>query len=83
MGDSSQYLFPTSYGVAITTSDATVYSPPLRVLYVGGAGNVAIKTRGGQSVTLTAVPVGSRIDWVLIERVLATGTTATLLVGFR
>lgn len=83
MADSAAFRIPSSYAVAITTSDATTYDPPLRALYVGGAGNVALTTRGGQTVTLTAPPVGTLIDWVLITKVMATNTTATLLVGFR
>jgi hypothetical protein len=49
-------------------------------VYVGGAGNVAVKTVGGQSVTFTAPPVGTFL-WVRGTHVLATGTTATNLVA--
>lgn len=48
-------------------------------IYVGGAGNVALLTEGGQTVTFTAPPVGATIA-VRFTKVLATGTTATNLV---
>lgn len=71
---------------AITKSDTTVYSPPLTVLYVGGAGDVAILCAAqgdstGNAVTLKAVPVGTTLTGFAIVRVMSTNTTATLLVG--
>ena len=63
---------------AITPSDTAAQT--YRAIYVGGAGNVAVKTTGGDTVTFTAPPVGTIIP-VEVQQVLATGTTATLLVG--
>lgn len=63
---------------AITPSDTAGNS--YRAIYVGGAGNVAVVTAGGDTVTFTAPPVGSIIP-VETKQVLTTGTTATLLVG--
>jgi len=48
-------------------------------LYVGGAGDVTIVTEGGETVTFAALPVG-RIIECRFAKVMATGTTATLLV---
>lgn len=64
----------------VTTSDtaANIYS----YLYVGGAGNIALVTEGGDSVTLVGVVAGSFI-WVRTSKVMATNTTATNLVGFQ
>ena len=64
---------------AITTSDtaANIWS----YIYVGGAGNLALVTEGGDSITLTALPVGSWV-WVRTSKVMSTNTTATNLVGF-
>lgn len=64
--------------VAVTPSDATVVN--FVGLYVGGTGDVAIKGRGGVAVTLAAVPAGTFIP-VNVNRVMATNTTATLIVG--
>lgn len=49
-------------------------------LYVGGAGNIALVTSLGTSVSFTAVPAGTYID-VLVGQVKATGTTATNIVA--
>lgn len=70
----------TSYHIAaaITPHDTNpnVYS----AIYVGGAGNVAVVTKNGDTVTFTAPPVGTILP-VSTSKVLATGTTATLLIG--
>lgn len=66
--------------VAVTKSDATVYSPPLSQLWVGGAGDVAVVMVGGQTVTFTAVPAGVMLP-VRVTKVKSTGTSATNIVG--
>lgn len=70
---------PAGDAVSITTSDSTVYDPPLRSLYVGTTGNVAVRTRGGTTITFTSVPVG--MFPVQCDKVLSTGTTASGLIG--
>jgi hypothetical protein len=77
-------IIPGTYGsaVAVTTSDTALIS--CRAIYVGGAGNVTVNPSqtGGTSVTFTAPPVGSIIPFELNQgRIMATGTTATLLVA--
>jgi hypothetical protein len=77
-------IYPAQYGsaVAVTTSDTVPIS--CRAIYVGGAGNVTINplTSGGTSVLFTAPPVGSIIPVELNQgRIMATGTTATVLVA--
>jgi len=47
-------------------------------LYVGGAGNVVLKTEGGQTVTWAAVPAGTTIVQRFTNVMAA--TTATNLV---
>lgn len=80
-----QLNFPSYTGAfAITTSDTALLN--LRAIYVGGAGNVAINTApsGGTSVIFTAPPIGTIIPIGLDQgRVMATGTTATLLIGLQ
>lgn len=51
-----------------------------RAIYVGGAGNVAVITKGGETVTFTAPPVGSILP-IRATRLMSTNTTATLLIG--
>jgi len=64
--------------IAITTS-ADAQPAQLRGIYVGGAGNVVITTPGGNTVTFTAVPVGTQL-WAMATHV-TTASTATLMVG--
>ena len=69
-----------TYGVAaaITTSDTNNHN--VKAIYVGGAGNISLVTNDGATVTFTAVPVGTILP-VAAQRVRATGTTATNLIG--
>jgi hypothetical protein len=64
----------------ITPSDATTQRA--NALYVGGAGNVAVKTEDGTTLTFTGAQAGGILP-VRVIQVLATGTTATSLIGFR
>ena len=50
------------------------------VLYVGVAGDVKVRTAGGDDVTFTGVLAGSFIP-VQVVRVFDTGTTATNIVA--
>lgn len=69
-----------SSAVAVVPSDTQEIN--CRAIYVGGAGNVAIKQKGGAAVTFTAPPVGSLITVSLDQgQIMSTGTTATLLVA--
>ena len=47
-------------------------------LFIGGAGNVAVTTLGGDDVIFNAVPVGTILA-VQVSKVKSTGTTATLI----
>lgn len=66
--------------IAITTSDSTVYSPPLRGIYVGVTGNINVITPNGTTVLFSNVPAGFILP-VYCSRVKATSTTATTLIG--
>lgn len=61
----------------ITDGSGNVLQP---LLFVGGAGNVAVTTATGQSVTFTGVTAGTLLP-VMVSQVQSTGTTATLLIG--
>lgn len=63
---------------AVTPSDTTAVT--FRALWVGGAGNVAVVTEGGNSVTFTGVPAGTLLP-IAVRAVNSTSTTATNLVG--
>lgn len=66
---------------AVTTSDSVRVS--CKAIYVGGAGNVAVSPDGSTAATVfTAPPVGSVLLIALDQgRIMATGTTATVLVA--
>jgi len=64
-------------GAAITKSDSTVVA--FDAVYVGGTGDLVIKTPLGTTLTFSAVPAGAIIP-CRCNRVMA-ATTATLLVG--
>lgn len=68
---------------AVTKSDSTVFDPPTRWLWVGGAGDVAVLGNADTvAVTFTAVAAGTRLD-VSVKKVMSTGTSATLIIGVR
>lgn len=64
--------------IAVTPADATDLAYPVRGLLVAVAGTIALVTPAGTALTITApagfVPIGAK-------RILATGTTATGIVG--
>lgn len=77
----SNVLVPNaSSGAAVTKSDSTVFSPPAIGLWVGGAGDVAVRMFGSQaSVTFVAVPAGKLLP-IQVDKVMSTGTSATNIV---
>lgn len=64
----------------VTPSDAADLAILPRALYVGQAGNIALRMAGGQDVTFQNLPAGSLLP-VRPARVLATGTTASGIVA--
>jgi hypothetical protein len=84
--DGALSLVPTGFAV-ITPSDATTYDPPLRAIYVGGAGHVTVTGKNLASPPVDAtclfssVPQGTILEGEF-SKVMA-ATTATLLVGLR
>lgn len=69
---------PAVGAYAITTSDSATNNA--RALYIGVSGDVAVVTRGrSTSVVFKSVPIG--ILPVQVTKVLATGTTATNILG--
>lgn len=67
---------------AITPHDTNDTTAVTEQIYVGGTGNITFTPAdGGADVLLSAIPVGTQLP-IKTTRVKATGTTATLLVGF-
>jgi hypothetical protein len=67
------------YAVSVTPSDTAQLGTPA-IIYVGGAGNVAVVTDGGNAITFVGLSGGSTIP-VLVKQVKSTGTTATNLLA--
>lgn len=78
MGD--DLLSPADHAAAVTPSDSQQLPTASKRLWVGGAGNVALVTVGGDTVTYASVPAGTYLK-VRAAQVLATGTTATNIVA--
>ena len=71
---------PPEFGATIEPDDSGALSHVTRAIYVGGAGSLTVQLSGGDQVTLAAVPAGSLLP-LRAARILATGTTATDIVG--
>ncbi|NRA29170.1 MAG: hypothetical protein HRU11_02830 [Parvularculaceae bacterium] len=71
---------PPSRGMAVSPDDGADLAFAIRGLMVSTAGDVALVTTRGDTITMPALQPGVQYA-VLSTRVLATGTTATGLVG--
>jgi hypothetical protein len=71
---------PARHAAAITPHDTNELTAVTRGIYVGGAGNVAVITIGGETVVFIAPPVGTVIP-VQAKIVKSTSTTATSLIA--
>ena len=66
---------------AITPSNTVDLTDPVSAIFVGVAGDIKLTTASGETVTFANVPVG--IFEVTAQRVFATGTAATNLIGLK
>jgi hypothetical protein len=72
---------PARGAIAVTPSDVTLLVSDVKALYVGGAGDIAVNMRGSTTtVTFSGCSAGQLLP-VQVDRVLATGTTATNIVA--
>ena len=90
--DGSFWSAPGQAAVTVTKSDATILSwtvsdgtstttSPTRGVYVGGAGDVAVRMwYSQQTVTFVSVPAGTVLP-IAVDKVLSTGTSATNMVA--
>ena len=69
---------PASRAAAVTPNNTTDLTAVARALWIGGAGDVAVITAGGDTVTFVNA---SGVLPVRVKRVLATGTSATGIVA--
>lgn len=69
----------SGYGAAaVTPSDATII-PTTRALYVGVAGNIAVRHSNGDLATYSNVAAG--VFPIQVDKVLSTNTTATTMIA--
>lgn len=70
---------PIQHATSVVASDTTDLPHVTRALYLGGAGDVAVQMKDGTVVTF----IGMGAGWhpVRVARVLATGTTASDILG--
>ena len=75
---------PAERLIPITKSDTTVYDPPLRGIWVGTAGDIAIVARGSEEtpVTIPNVQDGTVLP-ITAVKIMASNTSASDIVGFR
>ena len=72
---------PALKAFAITPNDTTGMSLPVRALYIGAGGNLVVIPIGQTtSVAFVGVQAGTVLP-IAAKLVLATGTTATSIVG--
>lgn len=71
---------PPENAAEITPADAATLPHVTRALYVGGAGDVALRMLGGAEVTFRGLAAGTLMP-IRADMVKRAGTTATGLVG--
>lgn len=73
-------LGPIENGFSVTPADGSDQPQVSRAIWVGGAGNLSVVTRGGDTITLVGVPAGTMLP-IRATRIRSTGTTATNIVA--
>lgn len=71
---------PASSGFAVTKHDTNLLPFATRGLYVGGAGDVAVRMVDGTLPIFVGVTAGTILP-IRVDKVLSTGTSATSIVG--
>ena len=73
---------PATDAVAITPDDTVPLATPSRALYIGEGGDLRVEMLSGNIVTLPAL-IGGAVYPFRVNKVLATGTTATGIISLR
>lgn len=71
---------PATDAFAITPNDSADLVQVTRGLFVGAGGDVVIVTRAGTTATFTNIQGGAVLP-LRVRRILATGTTASGIIG--
>lgn len=75
------YAMQGNYNVG-SGSNSNTLAPICRKLWVGSSGTVVIRTLDSTTCALGNVPAGYMLDGIQFDQVLATGTTAGLMIAF-
>lgn len=70
-------ITPYRDAVAVTPNDSTVI-PVTRALFIGGAGNINVRTVNGTTILLSGITANTILP-LAVDKVLSTTTTATLI----
>jgi hypothetical protein len=71
---------PSPDAFTVTPSDSVAFTTAARWLYVGSGGNVTLITSKGTTVLFANTQIGELLP-IGCQQVMATGTTATLMLG--
>jgi hypothetical protein len=69
-----------SEAIAVTPADGTDLATTQAALFIGGGGDVKVDMTGSGTVTFSGVADGTFLP-ILVDRVYATGTTATNILA--
>jgi hypothetical protein len=72
---------PYQGGVTVTASDSTVLGRT-RAIWVGGAGNMAVKMADGDIIVFIGITAGTMLP-ISVTQVRSTSTTATNILALR
>lgn len=70
---------PASNAAVVTPSDADDLAFASRYIFVGSAGNLALTTVGGQTLTLVGILAGTILP-IRAKKILSTGTTPAMVI---
>lgn len=71
---------PAEGALTVTPSDSTPLTQDVRALYIGGTGDVTVKTTNAETVSFIAVPTGFILP-IRCTHVMETGTTAEFIIA--
>jgi len=63
------------------SDSADLLDPAPKAIYIQTGGNLKVDTMGGTTVSINGIPDDTKIDWLRIKRVYATGTSVTNVKG--
>lgn len=73
-------ISPAEGAAAVTPHDTTALGNVTRAIYVGGAGDVEVITKGGDTVVFSSVPAGTILP-VRATHVKSSNTTASNILA--